>query len=150
MVQLLPQLKGQRGTTGAGRNIYDRLRAQIADGTLPTGAPVPSTRGLAAELVVSRTTVTAAFEQLAAEAVANRRFDKFWAQEEAWIRRGVEARRTRNEGRVARLTRLREERETLQKAEMAVSTSRVLSTPGLSTTSATTRLPTIGDLRPRT
>ena len=32
--------------------------------------------------------------------MANRRFDKFWAQEEAWIRRGIEARRTRNEGRV--------------------------------------------------
>ncbi len=48
--------------------------------------------------------------ELAAEAVARRKFDKFWAQEEAWIRRGIEARRTRNEGRVARLTRLREER----------------------------------------
>src|SRR5688572_28156768 len=42
-------------------------------------------------------------EQLAAEEVANRKFDKFWAQEEVWIRKGVEARRTRNEGRVRRL-----------------------------------------------
>jgi ATP-binding cassette subfamily F protein uup len=49
-------------------------------------------------------------EQLAAEEVANRKFDKFWAQEEAWIRKGIEARRTRNEGRVRRLERLREER----------------------------------------
>jgi len=49
-------------------------------------------------------------EQLAAEAVANRRFDKFWAQEEVWIRKGVEARRTRNEGRVQRLEMLREQR----------------------------------------
>ncbi len=49
-------------------------------------------------------------EELAAEAVANRKFDKFWAQEEVWIRRGVEARRTRNEGRVRRLKALREER----------------------------------------
>src|SRR5690606_33114939 len=39
-------------------------------------------------------------EQLAAESVARRKFDKFWAQEEIWIRKGVEARRTRNEGRV--------------------------------------------------
>jgi len=39
-----------------------------------------------------------------------RKFDKFWAQEEAWIRKGIEARRTRNEGRVRRLERLREER----------------------------------------
>ena len=49
-------------------------------------------------------------EELAAEATANRKFDKFWAQEEAWIRRGVEARRTRDEGRVKRLERLRVER----------------------------------------
>jgi ATP-binding cassette subfamily F protein uup len=49
-------------------------------------------------------------EQLAAEAVANRKFDRFWSQEEAWIRRGVEARRTRDEGRVRRLERLRLER----------------------------------------
>ncbi|MDH5226069.1 MAG: ATP-binding cassette domain-containing protein, partial [Gammaproteobacteria bacterium] len=50
-------------------------------------------------------------EQLAEEAVLNRKFDKFWAQEEVWIRKGVEARRTRNEGRVKRLERLRVERE---------------------------------------
>jgi len=49
-------------------------------------------------------------EELAAEDVMNRRFDKFWAQEEVWIRKGVEARRTRNEGRVKRLERLRVER----------------------------------------
>jgi len=49
-------------------------------------------------------------EEIAAEEVMNRRFDKFWAQEEVWIRKGVEARRTRNEGRVKRLERLRVER----------------------------------------
>jgi ABC transport system ATP-binding/permease protein len=49
-------------------------------------------------------------DELAAEQVSNRRFDKFWAQEEVWIRKGVEARRTRNEGRVKRLERLRLER----------------------------------------
>jgi ABC transport system ATP-binding/permease protein len=48
--------------------------------------------------------------ELAAEAVTRRKFDKFWAQEEAWIRKGIEARRTRNEGRVRRLERLRAER----------------------------------------
>jgi len=48
--------------------------------------------------------------QLAAEAVVQRKFDRFWAQEEAWIRKGIEARRTRNEGRVRRLERLREAR----------------------------------------
>ena len=44
------------------------------------------------------------------EAVANAKFDKFLAQEEVWIRKGVEARRTRNEGRVLRLEQLRRER----------------------------------------
>jgi len=48
--------------------------------------------------------------ELAAEKIANRKFDKFWAQEEAWIRRGVEARRTRDEGRVKRLEKLRLDR----------------------------------------
>ena len=48
--------------------------------------------------------------ELAAEATARRRFDKFWAQEEAWIRKGIEARRTRNAGRVTRLQTLRSER----------------------------------------
>jgi len=48
--------------------------------------------------------------ELAAEAVGRRKFDKFWAQEEVWIRRGVEARRTRNEGRVRRLEALRDAR----------------------------------------
>ena len=49
-------------------------------------------------------------QEIAAEEVSRRRFDKFWAQEEVWIRRGVEARRTRNEGRVRRLEQLRVER----------------------------------------
>ena len=48
--------------------------------------------------------------ELVAESVSHRKFDRFWAQEEAWIRKGIEARRTRNEGRVRRLERLREER----------------------------------------
>jgi len=48
--------------------------------------------------------------ELAAEDNASRKFDKFWAQEEAWIRKGIEARRTRNAGRVSRLEALRGER----------------------------------------
>jgi len=47
---------------------------------------------------------------LAAEAQEQARADKFLAQEEVWIRTGVQARRTRNEGRVRRLERLRRER----------------------------------------
>jgi ATP-binding cassette subfamily F protein uup len=49
-------------------------------------------------------------DQLAVEAVNNQKFDKLLAQEEVWIRKGIEARRTRNEGRVRRLERLRLER----------------------------------------
>jgi ABC transport system ATP-binding/permease protein len=47
---------------------------------------------------------------LETEAVHNRKFDKFLAQEEVWIRQGIQARRTRNEGRVRRLEALRLER----------------------------------------
>ncbi len=47
-------------------------------------------------------------EQLAAEEKANAAFDKKLAQEEAWIRQGIKARRTRNEGRVRALKALRE------------------------------------------
>jgi ATP-binding cassette subfamily F protein uup len=49
-------------------------------------------------------------EQLEVEALHARKFDKFWRQEEIWIRKGIEARRTRNEGRVRRLEALRRER----------------------------------------
>ena len=49
-------------------------------------------------------------EQLEAEQIENAKFDKLLAQEEVWIRKGVEARRTRNEGRVRRLEALRAER----------------------------------------
>ncbi len=47
---------------------------------------------------------------LESQRLENARFDKLLAQEEIWIRKGVEARRTRNEGRVRRLEQLRVER----------------------------------------
>lgn len=47
---------------------------------------------------------------LAAEEQQNREFDKKLAQEEVWIRQGIKARRTRNEGRVRALKKMREER----------------------------------------
>ena len=47
---------------------------------------------------------------LESERLEQARFDKLLAQEEVWIRKGVEARRTRNEGRVRRLEQLRFER----------------------------------------
>ena len=49
-------------------------------------------------------------EQLAQEALAEEKFDKLLAQEEAWVRRGVEARRTREQWRVRRLEGLRAQR----------------------------------------
>ena len=48
--------------------------------------------------------------QLMDESLANARADKLLAQEEAWIRQGVEARRTRSVSRIARLEHLREQR----------------------------------------
>ena len=49
-------------------------------------------------------------EDLRVEALQNELFDKKLAQEEIWIRQGIKARRTRNEGRVRALKKLREER----------------------------------------
>jgi len=63
---------------------------------------------------------------LSDEAVVNAKFDKVLAQEEVWIRQGVKARRTRNEGRVLRLEQLRRDRaarrEKVGRVEMAVDT----------------------------
>ncbi len=55
-------------------------------------------------------------ELLEIEAVQAQKFDKLLAQEETWIRKGIEARRTRNEGRVRRLERLRIERASRREA----------------------------------
>lgn len=49
-------------------------------------------------------------QALAEEEKANALFDKRLAEEEVWIRKGIQARRTRNEGRVRALIRMREER----------------------------------------
>jgi ATP-binding cassette subfamily F protein uup len=49
-------------------------------------------------------------EMLEAESAENARFDKKLAQEEIWIRKGIKARRTRNEGRVRSLEKMRTER----------------------------------------
>jgi len=50
-------------------------------------------------------------EQLASDALANARADKLLAQEEVWIRKGVEARRTRSVARIQRLEVLRDQRQ---------------------------------------
>ncbi|MDH5301314.1 MAG: ATP-binding cassette domain-containing protein [Gammaproteobacteria bacterium] len=67
-------------------------------------------------------------ERLAAEEIHNAEFDKKLAQEEVWIRQGIKARRTRNEGRVRKLKALRQERterrELQGKVSMAVDTGK--------------------------
>ena len=63
-------------------------------------------------------------EMLNAEEKANARFDKKLAQEEVWIRQGIKARRTRNEGRVRALQALRAERR--QRRERAGNVSMAL------------------------
>lgn len=71
--------------------------------------------------------LTAKEENLRVEALQNELFDKKLAQEEIWIRQGIKARRTRNEGRVRALKALREERrrrrETLGSAKLQLDTS---------------------------
>ena len=66
-------------------------------------------------------------QQLEAEERANELFDKKLAQEEVWIRQGIKARRTRNEGRVRALKALRTERQNRRErtgsANFAVETS---------------------------
>ncbi|MEK7991754.1 MAG: ATP-binding cassette domain-containing protein [Thiotrichaceae bacterium] len=61
---------------------------------------------------------------LEAEASQNAKFDKVLAQEEVWIRQGIKARRTRNEGRVRALKKMRQERqqrrETIGKVKLSV------------------------------
>lgn len=66
-------------------------------------------------------------ENLRVEALQNELFDKKLAQEEVWIRQGIKARRTRNEGRVRALKALREERrqrrEVMGTAKLQLDTS---------------------------
>jgi ABC transport system ATP-binding/permease protein len=61
---------------------------------------------------------------LAEEVIVNAKADKLLAQEEVWVRKGVEARRTRSQGRIVRLQRLRqrrvERREVLGRVQLGV------------------------------
>ena len=64
--------------------------------------------------------VTQKAEQLAQEAVITAKADKLLAQEEVWIRKGVEARRTRAQARIDRLKTLRAEHATRRNAQGSV------------------------------
>jgi GntR family transcriptional regulator / MocR family aminotransferase len=59
-------LVGRKDLTG---EIYRQLRRAILDGRLPTGARLPASRELAAQLSVSRTTVVVAYDRLIGEGV---------------------------------------------------------------------------------
>jgi ABC transport system ATP-binding/permease protein len=80
-------------------------------------------------------------KQLEVEAAENRHFDKKLAQEEVWIRKGIQARRTRNMGRVRELLEMREQRRKrrmltgrvkLQANELPVSGQMIIEALGVS------------------
>jgi ATP-binding cassette subfamily F protein uup len=97
------------------RQFVDRIATRIVD--LDRGA-LNSWPGNYTDYAQKKTAL------LADEARANALFDKRLAQEEVWIRKGVEARRTRNEGRVRALQELRAQRRARRdrpgQAQMAV------------------------------
>ena len=99
---LLVEFKGSIITITHDRAFLDRVATRIVD--LDRGRLLSYPGNFAAYLTQKE-------EQLAQEAVINARFDKLLAQEEVWIRKGVEARRTRAQGRITRLDRLRASRE---------------------------------------
>ena len=104
----------------AVRQPRSRLRAPSGDAHRRTGSRA------AARLARQTTTTTSLQKRAALEVEAKHAalFDKKLAQEEVWIRQGVEARRTRNEGRVRALEQLRverrERRERIGQVECAV------------------------------
>jgi ATP-binding cassette subfamily F protein uup len=99
---LLVEFKGSIITITHDRAFLDRVATRIVE--LDRGRLLSYPGNFAAYLTQKE-------EQLAQEAVINARFDKLLAQEEVWIRKGVEARRTRAQGRITRLDRLRANRE---------------------------------------
>lgn len=83
------------------RRFLDRLATRITE----------LDRGILTDFIGTYTEYQVKKEELAAvEEVHAAKFDKFLAQEEVWIRQGIKARRTRNEGRVRRLESLRLDR----------------------------------------
>ena len=99
---LLVEFRGSIITITHDRSFLDRVATRIVE--LDRGRLLSYPGNFAAYLTQKE-------EQLAQEAVINARADKLLAQEEVWIRKGVEARRTRAQGRITRLDRLRVGRE---------------------------------------
>ncbi|MBS0305396.1 MAG: ATP-binding cassette domain-containing protein, partial [Proteobacteria bacterium] len=92
------------------RAFIDAVATRIVEldrGRLRDWSDAPAASGAAATSGAFAAYEQAKARELQAESLAQARADKLLAQEEAWIRKGVEARRTRSAGRVARLQRLR-------------------------------------------
>lgn len=117
---LLVEFRGSIITITHDRSFLDRVATRIVE--LDRGRLLSYPGNFAAYLTQKE-------EQLAQEAVINARADKLLAQEEVWIRKGVEARRTRAQGRITRLDRLRAgreaRRETLGSVNMDVASGAV-------------------------
>jgi ATP-binding cassette subfamily F protein uup len=104
---LLCDFKGSIVTITHDRSFLDNVATRIVE--LDRGRLLSYPGNFAAYLVQKE-------EQAAQEAVINARADKLLAQEEVWIRKGVEARRTRAQGRITRLDHLRANREARREA----------------------------------
>lgn len=105
--ELLLDFKGGIVTITHDRAFLDRIATRIVE--LDRGQ-LRSYPGNFAQYVQQKE------EQLAQEAVINAKADKLLAQEEVWIRKGVEARRTRSQSRVGRLEALRASRAARREA----------------------------------
>jgi len=99
---LLKEFKGSIITITHDRSFLDNVATRIVE--LDRGKLMSYPGNFAAYLTQKE-------EQLAQEAVINAKADKLLAQEEVWIRKGVEARRTRATARINRLQELRANRE---------------------------------------
>jgi ABC transport system ATP-binding/permease protein len=98
---LLLEYKGSVVTISHDRAFLDRVATRMVE--LDRGRLLSYPGNFAQYQVLKE-------EQLAQEAVINARADKLLAQEEVWVRKGVEARRTRAQGRITRLENLRAQR----------------------------------------
>lgn len=105
--ELLIDFKGSVVTITHDRAFLDRIATRIVE--LDRGQ-LRSYPGNFAQYQLQKE------EQLAQEAVINARADKLLAQEEVWIRKGVEARRTRSQSRISRLEQLRANRAARREA----------------------------------
>ena len=99
--ELLIAFKGSVITITHDRSFLDRIATRIVE--LDRGI-LRTYPGNFSQYVLQKE------EQLAQEAVINAKADKLLAQEEVWIRKGVEARRTRSQSRITRLQELRASR----------------------------------------